>query len=809
MHSMKERRYYSIYKKDNKMEDLGNKNKNKIHFISVSLMNCLSVIMFIILYIISLHIFFYKTNSFHLSLREPVPYANRTYNRILYSTEKKKVNRREQIRTQREPQKSNYKASMKNYLKCVKSAPYIDDAKYGALISEEEEREMKMIKKMELEELEKRDELMEKRRLRRIERMKKKEEEKRIKEEEERIKEEEKRIKEEEERIKEEEKRLKEEEERRLKEEEKERLKMLEEDKLYKEREEQKKNKLNVEKEVVTFERLKSKKMDEKEDTVVEKKENVEDQKDTEEVREEASEDKGDIEEVGKEEASEDKEDTEEVKEQEEASEDKEDTEEVKEEEASEDKGDIEEVEKEETSEDKGDTEEVREDEVSEDIEDSDEVGEGEVSEDIEDSEEVGKEEEPYEKGDYEEKYKIKEKTYIFIYYYLNNIYYYYYNIFILESIGWTYENVSNIFLEEKANSGINKKDIYLKEANERIIRNSIVLRQCKSRKEEASDDKGYSEEVGKEEGSYDKGDAEEVEDEDEEHIRSKEEVKEPEIGTDIEEENKEKYIKKLDVQDTLYEINVLNGEDITSFLENKNKIIQNEGEEDDDDDEDDEDDEDGEDGKGVYINIVNNVPGNIWNDTIYDDNYNNNTYSSAEEYIFYEKKLDDNTRNNMKRSYYDILDVKEDSDINEIKRKFYNLSLKYYPKMNKDKNLVMNQKFENISEAYQILGYENRRKLYDLGEYDETNKMIIIDPLIFFNLIFTSDMMYKYTGNTQVSTFVKLFFEKNISVEDISYYVGEIMKEMMEGQNIREEKVAELLKDRLDLYIDNEDEFV
>ncbi|EWC91168.1 hypothetical protein PFNF54_00132 [Plasmodium falciparum NF54] len=585
------------------MEDLGNKNKNKIHFISVSLMNCLS------------HIFFYKTNSFHLSLREPVPYANRTYNRILYSTEKKKVNRREQIRTQREPQKSNYKASMKNYLKCVKSAPYIDDAKYGALISEEEEREMKMIKKMELEELEKRDELMEKRRLRRIERMKKKEEEKRIKEEEERIKEEEKRIKEEEERIKEEEKRLKEEEERRLKEEEerrlkeeeerrlkeeeKERLKMLEEDKLYKEREEQKKNKLNVEEEVVTFERLKSKKMDEKEDTVVEKKENVEDQKDTEEVREEASEDKGDIEEVGKEEASEDKEDTEEVKEQE-----------------------------------------------------------------------------------------------------------------------------------------------------------------------------------------------------------------EPEIGTDIEEENKEKYIKKLDVQDTLYEINVLNGEDITSFLENKNKIIQNEGEEDDDDDEDDEDDEDGEDGKGVYINIVNNVPGNIWNDTIYDDNYNNNTYSSAEEYIFYEKKLDDNTRNNMKRSYYDILDVKEDSDINEIKRKFYNLSLKYYPKMNKDKNLVMNQKFENISEAYQILGYENRRKLYDLGEYDETNKMIIIDPLIFFNLIFTSDMMYEYTGNTQVSTFVKLFFEKNISVEDISYYVGEIMKEMMEGQNIREEKVAELLKDRLDLYIDNEDEW-
>ncbi|ETW43711.1 hypothetical protein PFNF135_01835 [Plasmodium falciparum NF135/5.C10] len=72
---------------------------------------------------------------------------------------------------------------------------------------------------------------------------------------------------------------------------------------------------------------------------------------------------------------------------------------------------------------------------------------------------------------------------------------------------------------------------------------------------------------------------------------------------------------------------------------------------------------------------------------------------------------------------------------------------------MNKDKNLLLNNKFENINEAYQILG------------------------------------------------------NKIISIEDIFYYIGDIMKEMMEGQNIREEKVAELLKDRLDLYIDNEDE--
>ncbi|SCQ12571.1 exported protein family 1, putative [Plasmodium sp.] len=78
--------------------------------------------------------------------------------------------------------------------------------------------------------------------------------------------------------------------------------------------------------------------------------------------------------------------------------------------------------------------------------------------------------------------------------------------------------------------------------------------------------------------------------------------------------------------------------------------------------------------------------------------------------------------------------------------------------------------------------------KLYDSGEYDETDKMIIIDPVIFFNLMFTSDMMYEYTANTQVATFVKLFFEKNIVIEDISYNRDEIMIEMMEGPIIQEE---------------------
>ncbi|SOV74042.1 exported protein family 1, putative [Plasmodium sp. gorilla clade G3] len=87
---------------------------------------------------------------------------------------------------------------------------------------------------------------------------------------------------------------------------------------------------------------------------------------------------------------------------------------------------------------------------------------------------------------------------------------------------------------------------------------------------------------------------------------------------------------------------------------------------------------------------------------------------------------------------------------------------------------------------------------------------MIIMNQVIFFNFIYTSDMVYEYTGNTKISTFFffKICFEKNISIEDISHYVGHIMKEVMEGQTNREGDIAELLKDQLDLYLQNEEEW-
>ncbi|SCM18757.1 RESA-like protein, putative [Plasmodium sp.] len=50
-------------------------------------------------------------------------------------------------------------------------------------------------------------------------------------------------------------------------------------------------------------------------------------------------------------------------------------------------------------------------------------------------------------------------------------------------------------------------------------------------------------------------------------------------------------------------------------------------------------------------------------------------------------------------------------------------------------------------------------------------------------------------------------YFLRNVFLLKIYlFYFGDIMKEMMEGKNMRKENVVELLKDRFDLYRDNKD---
>src|SRR3989442_13432891 len=66
------------------------------------------------------------------------------------------------------------------------------------------------------------------------------------------------------------------------------------------------------------------------------------------------------------------------------------------------------------------------------------------------------------------------------------------------------------------------------------------------------------------------------------------------------------------------------------------------------------------------------------------------------------------------KRDYYDVLGVPRTASGDEIKKAYRRLAKEYHPDMAKGDKKVAEERFKELSEAYEVLADEGKRKIYD-----------------------------------------------------------------------------------------------
>ena len=148
-------------------------------------------------------------------------------------------------------------------------------------------------------------------------------------------------------------------------------------------------------------------------------------------------------------------------------------------------------------------------------------------------------------------------------------------------------------------------------------------------------------------------------------------------------------------------------------------------------------------------------------------------------------------SNNNNNTEYYDILNIKKEATIDEIKKAYKKLALKWHPDKNKNNKDEAEKKFKEISEAYQVLSDKEKKTIYD--EYGKNglnnNHNVDMDDIMRqFSSVFGNNMgmnmgmgMGMNMKNTNNISDIK--FIKEFTLEEL--YNGIIIEEEIERDNL------------------------
>ncbi|CAH8370958.1 unnamed protein product [Eruca vesicaria subsp. sativa] len=157
---------------------------------------------------------------------------------------------------------------------------------------------------------------------------------------------------------------------------------------------------------------------------------------------------------------------------------------------------------------------------------------------------------------------------------------------------------------------------------------------------------------------------------------------------------------------------------------------------------------------------------------------------------------------------YYDVLGVSPTASESEIKKAYYIKARQVHPDKNpNDPQAAHNFQASSdvLGEAYQVLSDSAQRQAYDSFGKSGISTDAIIDPAEIFAMLFGSELFEGYIGQLAMASMASL----DIVTEGDMFDTKKIQEKMRTVQKEREDKLAQILKDRLNEYVVNRDEFV